>query len=113
MFDTTNAGATVREFAVEEQPVVQRAPEKLKISSHSRPKAVAGAIAGIIRDGGAAEIQSIGAGATNQAVKAIAIANSYLRDEQISLICTPSFLDLIVDGQERTAICLLVRRRET
>jgi stage V sporulation protein S len=89
----------------------QRAVEVLKVSAQSRPNAVAGAIAGVIRDSGVAEVQSVGAGATNQAIKAIAIARSYLRDEGIELICTPSFTDVIIAGEERTAIRLLVERR--
>ncbi|MEN9937257.1 MAG: hypothetical protein RLZZ387_3836 [Chloroflexota bacterium] len=89
----------------------QRAVEVLKVSAQSRPNAVAGAIAGVIRDSGVAEVQSVGAGATNQAIKAIAIARSYLRDEAIDLICTPSFTDVIIAGEERTAIRLLVERR--
>lgn len=88
----------------------QVTPEVLKIAAHSRSSAVAGAIAGIIRDGGVAEVQSIGAGATNQAVKAIAIARAYLRDEAIDLICTPMFINLVVDGAERTGLRLLVER---
>lgn len=89
----------------------QRAVEVLKVSAQSRPNAVAGAIAGVIRDSGVAEVQSVGAGATNQAIKAIAIARSYLRDEAIDLICTPSFTDVIIAGEERTAIRLLIERR--
>ncbi|MFO7169602.1 MAG: stage V sporulation protein S [Chloroflexota bacterium] len=97
-------------------PAVSGAPqtrqvEVLKVSAQSRPNAVAGAIAGVIRDSGVAEVQSVGAGATNQAVKAIAIARSYLRDEAIELICTPSFTDVVIAGEERTAIRLLVERR--
>jgi stage V sporulation protein S len=90
----------------------QRAVEVLKVSAQSRPNAVAGAIAGVIRDSGVAEVQSVGAGATNQAIKAIAIARSYLRDEAIDLICTPSFTDVMIAGEERTAIRLLVERRQ-
>jgi stage V sporulation protein S len=89
----------------------QKAVEVLKVSAQSRPNAVAGAIAGVIRDSGVAEVQSVGAGATNQAIKAIAIARSYLRDEAIELICTPSFTDVVIAGEERTAIRLLVERR--
>jgi stage V sporulation protein S len=90
----------------------QRAVEVLKVSAQSRPNAVAGAIAGVIRDSGMAEVQSVGAGATNQAIKAIAIARSYLRDEAIDLVCTPSFTDVMIAGEERTAIRLLVERRQ-
>src|SRR5689334_12714648 len=85
--------------------------EVLKVSTRSRPSAVAGAIAGVIRDSGMAEVQSIGAGATNQAIKAVAIARSYLSEEGIDIVCTPSFIDVAIDQEERTAIRLLVERR--
>lgn len=83
----------------------------LKVASRSRPAAIAGAIAGVIRGGSTATIQAVGAGAVNQAVKAIAIAHSYLRDDGIPITCMPSFLEVSIDDQERTAICLLVERR--
>jgi stage V sporulation protein S len=85
--------------------------EVLKVSTRSRPSAVAGAIAGVIRDTGMAEVQSIGAGATNQAIKAVAIARSYLNEEGIDIFCTPSFIDVAIDDEERTAIRLVVERR--
>jgi stage V sporulation protein S len=85
--------------------------EVLKVSTRSRPSAVAGAIAGVIRDSGVAEVQSIGAGATNQAIKAVAIARSYLSEEGVDIVCTPSFIDVAIDDEERTAIRLLVERR--
>jgi stage V sporulation protein S len=85
--------------------------EVLKVSTRSRPSAVAGAIAGVIRDSGMAEVQSIGAGATNQAIKAVAIARSYLSEEGIDIVCTPSFIDVAIDDEERTAIRLVVERR--
>jgi stage V sporulation protein S len=85
--------------------------EMLKVSTRSRPSAVAGAIAGVIREFGVAEVQSIGAGATNQAIKAVAIARSYLREDGIDITCVPSFIDIAIDNQERTAIRLLIERR--
>jgi stage V sporulation protein S len=85
--------------------------EVLKVSTRSRPSAVAGAIAGVIRDSGMAEVQSIGAGATNQAIKAVAIARSYLSEEGIDIVCTPSFIDVAIEDEERTAIRLLIERR--
>jgi stage V sporulation protein S len=85
--------------------------EVLKVSTRSRPSAVAGAIAGVIRDSGMAEVQSIGAGATNQAIKAVAIARSYLSEEGVDIVCTPSFIDVAIEDEERTAIRLLVERR--
>jgi stage V sporulation protein S len=89
----------------------QRSAEVLKVSTRSRPSAVAGAIAGVIRENGMAEVQSIGAGATNQAIKAVAIARSYLNEEGIDIICVPSFIDVAIDDEERTAIRLLIERR--
>lgn len=85
--------------------------EILKVSTRSRPSAVAGAIAGVIREHGVAEVQSIGAGATNQAIKAVAIARSYLREDGIDIVCAPSFIDISIDNQERTAVRLLIERR--
>lgn len=91
--------------------VTTHATEVLKVSTRSRPSAVAGAIAGVIRESGLAEVQSIGAGATNQAIKAVAIARSYLSEEGIDIICVPSFIDVAIDEEERTAIRLLIERR--
>jgi stage V sporulation protein S len=89
----------------------QRSTEVLKVSTRSRPSAVAGAIAGVIRDSGSVEVQSIGAGATNQAIKAVAIARSYLAEEGVDIVCIPSFIDVAIDSEERTAIRLLVQHR--
>lgn len=86
--------------------------EVLKVSTRSRPSAVAGAIAGVIRESGVAEVQSIGAGATNQAIKAVAIARSYLSEEGVDIFCVPSFIDVAIDEEERTAIRLLIQRRD-
>jgi stage V sporulation protein S len=86
--------------------------EVLKVSTRSRPSAVAGAIAGVIRESGLAEVQSIGAGATNQAIKAVAIARSYLSEEGIDIFCVPSFIDVAIDEEERTAIKLVIHRRD-
>ena len=82
--------------------------EKLKVSSKSSPTSVAGAIAGIIRDYGYVEMQAVGASAANQSIKAIAIARGYLAPSGIDLICTPSFANVEIDGEKRTAIKLLV-----
>ncbi len=89
----------------------QRTAEVLKVSTRSRPSAVAGAIAGVIRENGMAEVQSIGAGATNQAIKAVAIARSYLNEEGIDIVCVPSFIDVAIDDEERTAIRMVIERR--
>lgn len=83
--------------------------EALRVSSKSKPNSVAGAIAGVVREHGCVEMQTIGAGALNQAVKAIAIARGFLAPSGIDLICVPAFADIKVDGQERTAIKLLVK----
>lgn len=83
----------------------------LKVSARSRPSAVAGAIAGVVRESGRAEVQAIGAGATNQAVKAVAIARDYLRETGIEAVCLPSFIDVMIDNEDRTAILLVVEPR--
>ena len=83
----------------------------LKVSAQSNPNSVAGALAGVLRERPTAELQAIGAGATNQAVKAIAIARSYLHASGIDLICVPEFTDVEIEGNMRTAIRLLVERR--
>ena len=83
----------------------------LKVSTKSDPAKVAGAIAGVIREEGKAEIQTVGAGSLNQAVKAIAIARGYVAPGGIDLIIIPGFQDIKIDGEERTAIRLLVEPR--
>ena len=83
----------------------------LKVSARSRPSAVAGAIAGVVREAGRAEVQAIGAGATNQAVKAVAIARDYLRETGIEVICLPAFIDVTIGDEDRTAIRLVVEPR--
>ena len=75
--------------------------EILKVSSHSSPNSVAGAIAGVIREQKAVEVQAVGAGASNQAVKAIAIARGYLAPIGIDLICIPAFANIQIDGEEK------------
>lgn len=82
--------------------------EVLKVSSKSNPNSVAGALAGVIRDSGTAEIQAIGAGALNQSIKAIAIARGFLIPSGMDLVCIPAFSDVLIDGEERTAIKLTV-----
>jgi stage V sporulation protein S len=89
-----------------------RAPiEVLKAAATSKPVSVAGAIAGVIRSQSRVEIHVIGAGAVNQAIKAIAISRGYLAPAGLDLVCIPSFVDLSLDGQERTGIRLLVELR--
>ena len=83
--------------------------EVLKVSAKSSPNSVAGALAGVIRERGSAEIQAIGAGAINQAVKAIAIARGFVAPSGLDLVCIPAFTDIIIEGEERTAIKLIVQ----
>ena len=90
---------------------VEQNGEVLKVSARSRPSAVAGAIAGVVREVGRAEVQAIGAGATNQAVKAVAIARDYLRETGIEAICLPAFIDITIENEDRTAIRLVVEPR--
>jgi stage V sporulation protein S len=83
----------------------------IKVSAQSRPPSVAGAIAGFMRDRGVAEVQAIGAGAVNQAVKALAIARIYLQKEGIDVVCNIAFFEVQINGQERTAIRFNVEPR--
>ncbi len=83
----------------------------IKVSARSRSTAVAGAIAGVIRDTKRAEVQAIGASAVNQAIKAVAIARGYLQQEGIDIICIPAFTEVDIEGQERTAVKLTVEPR--
>lgn len=82
--------------------------EVLKVSAHSRSTAVAGAIAGIIRGGRPVYVQAIGAGAVNQAIKAVAIARNYLLQDKIDIMCMPSFVEIEINGQVRTAVKISV-----
>ncbi|HJN17223.1 MAG TPA: stage V sporulation protein S [Armatimonadota bacterium] len=83
----------------------------LKVGSRSDPNKVAGALAGTIRESGRAEMQTIGAGALNQAVKAVAIARGYLAPAGVDIWCYPAFVDVEIEGTERTAIKLFVEPR--
>jgi stage V sporulation protein S len=85
----------------------------IKVSAHSRSTAVAGAIAGVVREHKRAEVQAIGAGAVNQAIKAVAIARGYLADDGIDVICIPYFNEVTIEEQERTALRLIVEPRVT
>lgn len=86
--------------------------EVFKVSSTSAPASLAGAIAKSVREGKRIELQAIGSGAVNQAVKAIAIARGYVTASGIELVCIPSFFDAVIDGQERTGIRLMVLDNE-
>lgn len=85
----------------------------IKVSARSRTAAVAGAIAGVMREANRAEVQAIGAGAVNQALKAIVIAKGYLAEEGVEIICVPSFVEVMIDDQERTAIRILVEPKDS
>src|SRR5215207_1083995 len=85
--------------------------ELIKVSAQSRSTAVAGAIAGVMREQGYAEIQAIGASAINQAVKALTIARSYLELYNMDLVIVPSFTEVLIEGNERTAVRLAVFKR--
>ena len=86
--------------------------EVLKVSSKSNPNSVAGALANAFREKQTVEIQAVGAGSLNQAIKAIAIARGYVAPTGKDLICIPAFSDIMIDGEERTAIKLIVESRK-
>ena len=83
----------------------------LKISTKSNPNSVAGAIAGLIKEKGRAEMQAIGAGALNQAIKAIAIARGFVAPSGVDLICIPAFTEVKIEEEDRTGIKLAVEPR--
>ena len=85
--------------------------ETLKVGTKSNPNSVAGALANIFREKGSVEIQAIGAGALNQAIKAIAIARGFVAPSGKNLVCIPAFTDIVIDGDERTAIKLIVEAK--
>ena len=84
--------------------------EVLKVATRSNPTSVAGALAGIIREHGRAEIQAVGAGALNQSIKAIAIARGFLAPSGIDLVFIPAFTEVDINGDERTAIKLIIQK---
>lgn len=86
--------------------------DMIKVSANSRTSAVAGAIAGVIREHKRAEVQAIGAGAVNQAVKALVLAVGYLNSDGIHVVCVPEFADVTIDDKVRTAIKLVIETRE-
>lgn len=83
----------------------------LKVSSKSNSNKVAGALTNVFREKGSVEVQAIGAGALNQAIKAIAIARGFVAPSGKNLVCIPAFSDIIIDGEERTAIKLIVEAK--
>lgn len=85
--------------------------EVLKVSTKSNPNSVAGALAAVIKDKNIVEIQAVGAGAINQAIKAIAIARGFVAPTGKDIVCVPAFTDIEINGEERTAIKLIVQPR--
>jgi stage V sporulation protein S len=85
----------------------------IKVAATSRSTAVAGAIAGVMREKGRVDVQAIGAGAVNQAIKAVTIARGYLELDGIDIVCLPSFVEVMIDDQERTAVRLSIEKRCT
>ena len=81
----------------------------LKVSSKSSPNSIAGALAGVVREKGSAELQAVGAGAINQAVKAVAIARGFVAPAGVDLICIPAFTDIQINGEEKTAVKIIVQ----
>ncbi|HOO64501.1 MAG TPA: stage V sporulation protein S [Synergistaceae bacterium] len=85
--------------------------EILKVSAQSQPKSVAGAIAAVLREEGLVELQAVGAGAVNQAVKSIAVARGYVAPNGIDMVCIPAFSKVEIEGEERTAIRFQIEHR--
>lgn len=85
--------------------------ETLKVSSKSNPNSVAGALANAFRSNGKVEIQAVGAGALNQAIKAVAIARGFLAPSGKNIVCIPAFADISIEGEERTAIKLIIETK--
>lgn len=83
----------------------------LKVSAKSNPNSVAGALSGVLKEIGSVEIQVIGAGALNQAIKAVTIARGFVAPSGIDLVCIPAFTDVQIDGEARTAIKLIIQPR--
>lgn len=92
-------------------PEPRHGAEMLKVSSKSNPNSVAGAMAGVVREAGSVEVQVVGAGALNQAIKALAIARGYVAAGGIDLVCVPNFADIEIEGERRTAIRLVIGDR--
>jgi stage V sporulation protein S len=86
--------------------------DMIKVSATSRTAAVAGAIAGVVREHHRAEVQAIGAGAVNQAIKALVLATGYLKNDGINVSCVPEFADVTIEDKVRTAIKLVVEPQE-
>ena len=85
--------------------------ETLRVSAGSRPKSVAGAVAAVIRSEGSVELQAVGAGAVNQAIKAVAIARGFLAPNGINLVVIPAFVEIEINDEERTALKFIIEPR--
>ncbi len=83
--------------------------EILKVSSKSNPNSIAGALANVLRDNNEVEIQAVGAGALNQAIKGIIIARGFVAPSGKNITCIPSFSEVVIEGEEKTAIKLLIK----
>ena len=84
--------------------------ELLKVSAKSNPNMVAGAIAGLTRENKEVELQAIGAGSVNQVMKAIAVARVFLKEDEIDIACIPSFTEITVGEELRTAMKFTIIR---
>ena len=85
--------------------------ETSKVSSKSNPNSVAGALANVLKDSNSVEVQAVGAGALNQAIKSIIICRGFVAPSGKNLVCTPAFTDITIDGDERTAIKLIIEAK--
>lgn len=103
----TNVLLDVNDYTMKGEIVM----EVLKVSTKSNPNSVAGALAAVIKDKNVVEIQAVGAGAINQAIKAIAIARGFVAPTGKDIVCVPAFTDIEINGEERTAIKLIVQPR--
>ena len=86
--------------------------ETIKVSSKSNPNSVAGALANVFREKSSVEMQAIGAGALNQAIKAVAIARGFVAPSGVDLVCIPAFAEVQVEGEDRTGIKLIIESRK-
>ncbi len=103
--------AVVAAFGAAGEGALTAMGDVLKVSADSKPKAVAGAAAAVLREKGSVELQAVGAGAVNQAVKAIAITRGFVAPNGIDLVAIPAFTKVEIEGEERTAIRFLVQAR--
>ena len=86
--------------------------ETIKVSSKSNPNSVAGALANVFREKGVVEVQAIGAGALNQAIKGVAIARGFVAPAGVDLVCIPAFAEVEVEGENRTGMKLIIESRK-